>query len=411
MRLLFLVPFPPRRDGGHGGSRAVAELVLHLARRHRVALVHLRGESEAAADDVLLEQCDVVREVPRPVIRAPLRRLGRRLRVAGALARGTPSVVTGGTHPEFAHAVRELARTWHPEVVQLEFHVMGAYLEALAGIRAPRVLRQHEPGAATASDRTRYRPGLARFAGVLERRAWTRYERDIMAQVDAVVALTARDARHLRSLAGSTPVECIPLGILAPSRPYDAVGAEGRLLFIGNYAHSPNVEAVERLVRAVMPGVRSACPDAVLDVVGPHPLRTWLGLEAAGIQVAGRVPAVEPFLDRAAVVVAPLASGGGMRVKVMEALAGGKAVVASPLALEGLEVEDGVQVRVARTDAELIGATVALLQRPEERRELGRRARAWAQATLGWDRPAAAFEQLYERVVAAGRKTPPPSGS
>ena len=151
-----------------------------------------------------------------------------------------------------------------------------------------------------------------------------------------------------------------------------------------------------------MPGVRIACPNAVLDVVGPYPLQSWLGLEAAGVQVAGRVPAMEPFLEQAAVVVVPIASGGGMRVKVLEALAGGKAVVASPLALEGLDVEDGVQVRVARTDAELIEATVALLRRPEDRRELGRRARAWALATLGWDHPVAAFEQLYARLITAG---------
>jgi glycosyltransferase involved in cell wall biosynthesis len=111
--------------------------------------------------------------------------------------------------------------------------------------------------------------------------------------------------------------------------------------------------------------------------------------------VAGNVPDVGPYLDRAAVVLAPLSLGGGMRVKVMEALAGGKAVVATPLALEGLEVADGEQVRIGRTDEELTRLTIELLQCRDRRAGLGTRARAWALAALGWEGPLAAFERLY----------------
>jgi glycosyltransferase involved in cell wall biosynthesis len=400
LRLLFLVPFPPRRDGGHGGSRAVAELITRLAEHHQVALVHLRGVAESRADEALLERCDLVRAVPKPATPDRRGRLGRRLRVAGALLRGTPTMVAGGTHPDFAAAVRDVARTWRPDIVQLEYHVMGAYLEALEGIRAPRVLRQLEPGAATAADRTRYRPGVARFTGALERRAWTRYEQSVMTRVDAVVALTPRDAEDLRRLAGGTPVECIPLGVALPRRPYDPAGVGERLVYVGNYAHSPNVEAVDRLIQVILPGVRRSCPGAVLEVVGAHAPDRWLGREHAGVTVVGSVPTVDPFLDRASVIVVPLASGGGMRVKVLEALAGGKAVVATPRALEGLDVQDGLQVRIAQTDEDLIMATVALLRDPEARKAFGARARAWALATLGWDGPVAAFERLYARLAA-----------
>jgi glycosyltransferase involved in cell wall biosynthesis len=400
LRLLFLVPFPPRRDGSHGGSRAVAELVTRLAERHQVALVHLRGEAESAPDDALLERCDLVRDVPKPETPGGLGRLGRRLRVAGALLRGTPTMVAGGTHPTFAAAVRDVARSWRPDIVQFEYHVMGAYLQALEGSRAPRVLRQHEPGAATPGDRTRHRPGVARFTGALERRAWRRYEQSVMANVDTVVALTRRDAEDLRPLAGRTPIECIPLGVTPPHRAYDPIGAGERLVYVGNYAHSPNVEAVDRLIHVIFPGVRRSCPGAALEVVGAHAPDRWLGRERAGVTVVGSVPTVDPFLDRASVIVAPLASGGGMRVKVLEALAGGKAVVATPRALEGLDVQDGLQVRVAHTDDELIVATVALLRDPEARKALGARARAWALSTLGWDGPVAAFERLYARLAA-----------
>ena len=395
MRLLFLAPFAPRRDGSHGGGRAVAELLVRLAERHRVALVCLRGAVEPPADPALLERCEMVREVARPVAGSALGRLERRARVAAALVRGTPAMVTGSASGEFAEAVRDAARSFRPDIVQLEYHLMGAYLPALAGCRAPRVLRQLEPGAAAARERAGYRPGLARFTGALERRAWERYERGVMARVQAVVALTPRDAAALAPLAGNTPIECIPLALVPPVRAFDPAGTTAELLFVGNYTHSPNVEAVERLIHVILPRVRAACPDAVLRVVGGHPLARWSGRQSAGILVAGNVPDVGPYLDRAAVVLAPLSLGGGMRVKVMEALAGGKAVVATPLALEGLEVADGEQVRIGRTDEELTRLTVELLQCRDRRAGLGTRARAWALAALGWEGPLAAFERLY----------------
>jgi polysaccharide biosynthesis protein PslH len=398
---LFLAPVAPRRDGGHGGSRAIAELLLRLADRHPVALVCLRGPNQPPTEAALLERCDMVREVPRPASGGAFARLTRRVRVAGALARGTPAVVAGTAHPGFMTAVRDAARAWRPDIIQLEYHLMGAYLPALRHASAPRILRQLEPGAATARDRVAHRPGPARFTGALERRAWERFERAVMAQVQVVVALTRRDAEALRPLAGRTPVECIRLGVTPPVRPFDPTGAGGELLFVGNYTHTPNMDAVDRLIHGVLPRVRAACPDAVLRVVGASPASRWLARESEGVLVAGTVPDIGPFLDRAAVVLAPVTTGGGMRVKVMEALAGGKALVATPLALEGLEVEDGEQVCIGRTDEELARATIELLRSPDRRAALGGRARQWAIAAIGWEGPVTAFERLYQSLLAS----------
>ena len=88
-----------------------------------------------------------------------------------------------------------------------------------------------------------------------------------------------------------------------------------------------------------------------------------------------------------------------MRVKVMEALAAGKSVVATPLAVEGLSVQDGDQIRLGTTDVELAGATLELLRHPDRRRALGERARAWATAELGWARPVTALERLYASLL------------
>src|SRR5207244_3672519 len=87
----------------------------------------------------------------------------------------------------------------------------------------------------------------------------------------------------------------------------------------------------------------------------------------------------------------PLRLGGGMRVKVLETLAAGKALVASPRALEGLRLEPGREVLQAESDAEFCEAISELLANEERRISLGRSARVWAEANLGWERVAVAF--------------------
>ncbi len=115
--------------------------------------------------------------------------------------------------------------------------------------------------------------------------------------------------------------------------------------------------------------------------------------------VTGRVADVGPHLNSAAVVAAPLRLGGGMRVKVLESLAAGKAMVATPRAVAGLGLEPGTHALIAETDGELSDALVSLLGDPELRRRLGGAARTLAAEHLTWNRATAAFEGLYASLL------------
>ncbi len=113
-----------------------------------------------------------------------------------------------------------------------------------------------------------------------------------------------------------------------------------------------------------------------------------------------------PFLDAAAVIVAPLRDGGGMRVKLLEALAAGKAVVASPLAAAGLDVGHGRELSMAEDESQFAAEVVRLLDDPAARLDLARRARSWACAHLGWESSVQKYEALHSelRVVGAGSR-------
>ena len=122
------------------------------------------------------------------------------------------------------------------------------------------------------------------------------------------------------------------------------------LLFVGNYEYAPNQDAARILVERVLPRVRQALPDARLQLVGANPPGWLQALAADHIEVSGRVPDVAPYLARATVFVCPLRMGAGLKNKVLEALAMGIPVVATPLSVDGIAVRDGESALIAEVD-------------------------------------------------------------
>jgi glycosyltransferase involved in cell wall biosynthesis len=171
------------------------------------------------------------------------------------------------------------------------------------------------------------------------------------------------------------------------------------LLFFGSFVHPPNIEAALRLVRQIFPAVQMRFPELKLYIVGDQPPPELSRFASEKVIITGKVPDLTPYLDRAAVVVIPLSSGAGMRVKTLEALAAGKAVVATGMAISGLNLAEGEQVLLADEDKDLVEAVACLLAHPEQRAALAKGARAWASANLGWKKSIEAYEELYRALI------------
>ncbi len=405
LRLLILAPFAPRLDAPHGGGKAIAGLVCALGERHRVALLCLRPRDDPSCDAVVRERCELVEEFELPGVgRTFLLRWQRKARLLAGLASGRPMWVSDTDVATLAARVRQLAHDWAPDVIQAEYHVMAQYFRQERGV--PRVLTEIEPGADAAADTQRSARGIVRLLLRADLRAWRRFEQRALTEADAVVAYTERDRRALLALEPEAHVSQIPMGFDVRGSPLSAAGSEPEsYLFAGNFMHPPNIEAARRLVCEIGPRVASKRPDAKLYIVGDRAPSSVRRMAKENVVVTGFVEAVDPYLDRAAVVVVPLRSGGGQRVKVMEALAAGKALVASPLAVEGLDLADGEEVVIAETDEEFASAVVDLLGDERRRCALARKARDWAEANLGWGRVVAAYEELYAEVSRGRRRS------
>ncbi len=402
LRVLVLAPFAPRLDALHGGGRVVATLLERLADRHRIALVHLREEDEQPLDEATRASCEIVEEIvaAQPTTSRLRLRLARLRKLVGA----PPDRVVKACVPGFAARMLEVVETWRPDIIHMECVEIAQYVSDLDHARAlaPRVLVDHDPGASAAADFSSTASGPRRQMRRLDVLAWRRFSRKVFARADCVVVFTERDRAAVQPLLGRTPAAVIPFALDLSMEPLDPRGADPpTVLFFGGYLHPPNSDAAVRLIRGIMPCVRRHHPNAVLELVGTHPTEEMISSACEADVITGRVSSLTPHLNGAAVVVAPLRLGGGMRVKVLETLAAGKALVASSRAVEGFDVRDGHELLIADTDEEFCAAISELLADEDRRVEVARAARAWAEGQADAHRMASAFDSLYRELLSA----------
>lgn len=394
-RVLVCTPFTPRLDARHGG-KATAQLLLRLAERNDVALLCLRNPDDPEVDPAIAVRCAFVEEVP--VQR--LRHVPRRVAWTLGMLRGLPPWAMDCRSSEFARALERIVDEWRPALVEIHLQAMAQYVYVLNGRSVPTILVDYDPASAWASDLLHMTHGVRRLARRAEVAAWDRYERATRPRFDAIVVFADRDVAAVAPTAEHTAVLRIPLAVEIPARALDAAGTDpDAILFVGGFRHPPNVDAALWLGKTILPRVLERVPAARLELVGHDPPDEIRALAGGPVSVHGSVPDVTPYLDRAAVVVAPIRIGGSMRMKVLEALAAGKALVSTRRAAEGIAARPGEQFLLADDEGELADAIAGLLLDEKRRRGLGNSARNWAEQHLGWEHGLAEFERLYARLL------------
>jgi sugar transferase (PEP-CTERM/EpsH1 system associated) len=234
----------------------------------------------------------------------------------------------------------------------------------------------------------------------LEARRMLRFERSAARDCDRCLAVSADEARAAMDLLGLERVETIPNGVdvewfaPSPSQPRPET-----MLFTGSMNYRPNVEAVQHFTSEILPRIRERCPAAVLHIVGHSPVPEVLSLSSDAVKVHGGVPDVRPHFRAAEVVVVPVKSGGGTRLKVLEAAASGKAIVSTPQGIEGIDFAPGFEYLPADDPRDFADRVVDIFEKPELRRDLEVRARRAALAH-DWNTIGMELDRLLTEVVA-----------
>jgi polysaccharide biosynthesis protein PslH len=406
MRVLFLtpyVPFPP----DEGGRIRVYELLRVLVHRHEVDVLTLSEGSRLERDAV-----QELRSQGLPTEEVVLRQ-SRPATLREALRTGRSLLWARFASPEFADAMVARGRAGSYDVIQCEFAYMGQYARLRDHLPAPRwVLDEHNIEFDVAKQLVRLADGVRgapyRLYGRRETALRRREELEACRAVDHVLTVSERDRRVLADAAPDVDSSVVPNGVdvdrfhpVAPSP-----GAPGAV-FVGKLDYRPNLDAVVWFCDEVLDRVRSEIPGFTFTIVGAASSAAARRLgNRAGVLLAGRVPEVGPHLERASVVVVPIRAGGGTRLKVLEAMASGCAIVSTSVGCEGLEVTAGHHLAVADSSAEFAREVVRLIHTPSAREKLGRSGRELVQERYAWSGIATRLEGLYSRLVdqPAGRR-------
>ena len=381
MRVTFMtchLPYPPVS----GGRRRELELLVRIAQRAEVDLVCV---SKTVAEDeanipALTEYCRSIRVFPA--------------------AQDTPSLFSRTSWHELRHraaGVKEHLAQLHPDVV----HVEGFYLYQHVPRRVAAPVFLTEQNIEYELFRQRKERRRARVTRRAEIRSWK--------AADGLGAVTEEDAQIMRQLSGRA-VTVVPDGIELPE-PFDGAAEIDplSLLYVGNFDYHPNQDGARWMLRDVMPRVWERIPQATLNLVGNAGDNHFLQTDPR-VTVTGRVPDLAEHYRSAAVVACPLRVGGGIKVKMLEAIAHGKAIVSTTVGLQGLGQAAVEAIEPSDDPAVFADKLVALLE-DEQARAISEKAVVALQEDLPtWDDAADTLLECYSQLLTRPARRFSPSG-
>lgn len=424
MKVLFLthhVPYPPNSGAR---IRAFHQLRALVARGHDVHLLSFADrQREWRHQRELSGLCASVTILPHHETRASLRAVPRLWLKVSRTA--DPAALGHFASRQMTAAVaRQLARL-RPEVIFVSSTVMAQFVPEqwaartvadLIGVNWP-----HWQGKFGGLLQALWRRHEAREAELLRA-----YETQLVRRFAASIVPADKDsaAFNLDEFTRRARLRVIPSGVDAElyrsnvaslrlsvsRRKWLADPQAVRLVFVGSMDDEANVEGARFFAEEVFPQLRARVPEAQFLLVGhnPAPEVKRLGKQP-GVVVTGSVEDVRPYLNAATVCVIPACRSRGIHHKALEAMAAGRAVVATPMVADGLHAKDGEQLLVARDASEFIAAVEMLIADSRLREELAASARAFAAAAHDWPPLLARFTDLIEAVADRAEKSSTPN--
>ncbi len=375
MRILILtprLPWPPL-DGGRVAMPRLAQSLANNGAEVEVLSLNPRKHRGVPQGPVPIRAVNInTSRVVAPLLRA--------------IFSSVPFIVARFYSHKFQRAVDEALRRFRPDIVQIESPFLLPY--APAGV--PVVLRS-----LNVEFRIWETLALRWIASSLGR-----YEVRMLNEVDAIVPISEEDAVDFRALGCTKPIYVVPCGVVLPT-PDSQLPTPGTIGFIGSLDYRPNQHAVRWILEELWPRIVARVPDAKLSIAGSSPpdsLRREV--EGRGIDFQPNVADPNAFVRSLAVVLAPIRAGGGMRIKILEAMALGKPVVATTLGASGMDAKDVV---IADDPDAFADAVARLLRDPEAALRLGAAGREHVARIYDSDTLAAGLLSFYAGLVARRR--------
>jgi len=399
--LLFLahrIPYPPNK----GDKIRSFNLLKHLAQNYRVhvgAFVddphdwRYRADLQAMCDELCL---------------LDLHPLRRRVASLQGLLTGQPLTLPYYAHPGMQRWVNQLLVRRPIDAVVVFSSPMAQYAETHIGAARRRVVDFVDVDSDKWAQYARAKTWPVSWIYNREARTLLRYERKIASEFDAAVFVSEHESALFKQLAPEVAERSFGISngvdtdYFSPERdypnPYEHSGQV--LVFTGAMDYWANVDAVRWFAEEIFPDIRLRVPGVTFYIVGARPTPQVQELaKHPGVVVTGAVKDIRPYLAHAVAAVAPMRIARGIQNKVLEAMAMGRPVLATPEAAEGINARHSVELLVASEVASLQNHAVRLLRDGVE--ELARAARQCVLKQYGWQENLRRFDELLDGNIAA----------
>ena len=394
---------PPR----FGAQARVHGLMTQLARRHDLTAVMLVDHEFDAEECRRAMQlyCREVVLVPNPYGREGLT---KRLLQARSLASTRSFERLRVTVPALQRALDRVLRARRFDVVNLEFSFLGHcdLRQAPPGEKLPPlVVDSHNIDYELARQYARAGSLVRRLYAGANWRKLRREELGTYRDSDGVYLCSAADERRLLDQVPGVRTAVVPnaADVEYYQPRFTDPPMDGRtVVFFGLLSYVPNVDGVTHFVQDIWPRIAEAHPEARCKIIGDRPPPSLLELAGPRVELTGFVSDLRPHLAAAAAVVVPLRLGGGSRLKIVEAMAMGKAIVSTTLGAEGIEAVPGRDLLAEDLPAAFADAVNRLLAEPGLAARIGQSARLLAVERYSWSGAAQALEGFYRRILEVG---------
>jgi polysaccharide biosynthesis protein PslH len=406
-RILWLshvLPWPPKG----GLMQRSYHLMREVARYHDVCVVAFRQHAHQRDEAQLNEAISAISEfsILSHVSDLPQDHLlgGRAALALRALLPGFPYTVLWGSCASYRNAVIRAVAEFCPEICHFDTIGLAQYRDLLGA--TPAALNHHNIESHMLLRRSEKEPNaLKSIYYSQEGRRLARYEKTVSRDFDLHLVCSELDGERLEETVGSVRLKVIPNGVdLDYFEPPPAGTSQqpDSMIFVGRLAWYPNASAMRFFVRDVWPKVGARRPRAELRIIGRDPPSDLVEAAARDhrIKVHGFVDDIRPTVADSMVYVCPISDGGGTKLKMIDAMAMGKAIVAHPIAAEGLGLSDGENVLLTEDPGEMADMCIRLFDDEGLRIRLGQAARSRAEESFGFDAIGTALARTYAALGA-----------
>jgi glycosyltransferase involved in cell wall biosynthesis len=404
------VPYPPKA----GFLLRAFHLLRGVASRHTVDLIAfvqepwlktIYGDVETGLAEARRELGALCRSVHFLPIRSMAGPYGRHRTALRALLTSRSYTTTWLDQPDAVKLVQDLVAQHRYDLVH--FDTIGLAPLARGIPRQLATLGHHNIESHLFMRRSQTERGtLQRWYFAREARLLREAEREAVSRFALQITCSDLDSERLREIDSRAVIECVPNGVDCDYfTPQEAEERPNSLVFVGTLNWHPNSDAMLFLLRDVWPLLKREVSDATLDIVGANAPKELVELAARSPDVCmhGFVPDVRPYIARASVFICPIMDGGGTKLKVLDAFAMGKTVLAHPIALEGIDVTPGSDVEVATTPEQFVSLAKQLFADAQRRQSTGAKARALVEQKYSFAAIAAKLAAVFERTAAEAR--------